>query len=125
NADAKSDARLVVMPSPEAGAAANSNARAIQRQVTVATVVAEHVMALRDAEKLASASQGNKDLVALVMARPDIKSISDLAGKDVAIDDRHYASSSMVKTANAAAGARVGPSEEQTEARGRLVGGEV
>ena len=125
NADAKSDARLVAAPSPEAGAAANSNTRAIQRQVTAATVVAEHVMALRDAEKAASASQGNKDLVALVMARPDIKSISDLAGKDVAIDDRHSASSGKVKTAIAAAGAAVELSEGQTKALDRLLGGEV
>ena len=44
---------------------------------------------------------------------------------DVAIDDRHSASSGKVKTAIAAAGAAVELSEGQTKALDRLLGGEV
>jgi TRAP-type uncharacterized transport system substrate-binding protein len=111
---------------PAGGAAANSNAGTIQQQVTAATVIAEHVMTLRDAQKTTPASPNNDDRVVLLMARPDIKSISDLAGKDIAIDDRHSASSDKVRTAIAAAGAaEVQLSEGQTKAIDRLVGGEV
>src|SRR6266850_3168023 len=112
--------------SPAGGAVANSNAGTIQQQVTAATVIAEHVMTLRDAQKTAPASPNNDDRVVLLMARPDIKSISDLAGKDIAIDDRHSASSDKVRTAIAAAGAaEVQLSEGQAKAIDRLVGGEV
>ena len=111
---------------PAGGATANSNAGTIQQQVTAATVIAEHVMTLRDAQKTAPASPNNDDRVVLLMARPDIKSISDLAGKDIAIDDRHSASSDKVRTAIAAAGAaEVQLSEGQTKAIDRLIGGEV
>jgi TRAP-type uncharacterized transport system substrate-binding protein len=111
---------------PKAGAAADPNARTIQQQVTAATVIAEHVMTLRDAQKTAPASPNSNDLVVLLMARPEIKSISDLAGKDIAIDDRHSASNDKVRTAIAAAGAaEVQLSEGQTKAIDRLIGGEV
>jgi TRAP-type uncharacterized transport system substrate-binding protein len=111
---------------PAGGATANSNAGTIQQQVTAATVIAEHVMTLRDAQKTAPASPNNDDRVVLLMARPDIKSISDLSGKDIAIDDRHSASSDKVRTAIAAAGAaEVQLSEGQAKAIDRLIGGEV
>jgi TRAP-type uncharacterized transport system substrate-binding protein len=111
---------------PAGGATANSNAGTIQQQVTDAMVIAEHVMTLRDAQKTAPASPNNDDRVVLLMARPEIKSISDLTGKDIAIDDRHTASSDKVRTAIAAAGAaEVQLSEGQTKAIDRLVGGEV
>src|SRR6266849_4834443 len=111
---------------PAGGATANSNAGTIQQQVTDAVVIAEHVMTLRDAQKTAPASPNNDDRVVLLMARPDIKSISDLAGKDIAIDDRHSASNDRVRTALAAAGAaEVQLSEGQTKAIDRLIGGEV
>jgi TRAP-type uncharacterized transport system substrate-binding protein len=111
---------------PSGGAAANSNAGTIQQQVTAATVIAEHVMTLRDAQKTAPASPNNDDRVVLLMARPEIKSISDLTGKDIAIDDRHSASSDKVRTAIAAAGAsEFQLSEGQTKAIDRLIGGEV
>jgi len=38
------------------------------------------------------------------MARPEIKSVADLASKNIAIDDRQSASSDSVRTAIAAAG---------------------
>ncbi len=111
---------------PAASPAAGPNTGTIQQQVTAATVIAEHVMTLRDAQKTAPASPNNDDRVVLLMARPDIKSISDLAGKDIAIDDRHSASNDRVRTALAAAGAaEVQLSEGQTKAIDRLIGGEV
>ena len=112
---------------PVGNAAADSNTRTIQEQVTAATVIAEHVLTLRDAERAASASPSNTDLmVVLLIARPEINSISDLTGKYIAIDDRHSASSDMVRAAIAAAGAtEVQLSEGQTRAINRLISGEV
>lgn len=112
---------------PVGNAAADSNTRTIQEQVTAATVIAEHVMTLRDAEKAASASPSNTDLmVVLLIGRPEINSIADLTGKDIAIDDRHSASSDKVRTAIAAAGAaEVQLSEGQMRAINRLIRGEV
>src|SRR5450631_1217585 len=150
-------AKSVTMPAeiadspPKAAAAANSNTRTIQEQVTAATAVAEHVTAAAavpaseqkvnnidrsdrsetiqpgHAEKTASASPNNTDLlVVLVMTRPEIKSVSDLNGKDIAIDDRQSASNDSVRTAIATAGAtEVKLSEGQTKAIDRLISGEV
>jgi TRAP-type uncharacterized transport system substrate-binding protein len=119
-------ARLEPAGQPAAGAAADPEARKIQQQVTAATVIAEHVMTLRDAQKTTPASPNNDDRVVLLMARPEIRSISDLAGKDLAIDDRHSASNDKVRTAIAAAGAaEVQLSEGQTRAIDRLIAGEV
>jgi ABC-type phosphate/phosphonate transport system substrate-binding protein len=60
------------------------------------------------------------------MARPEIKSVSDLAGKDVAIEDRQSASSEIVRNAITAAGAaEVRLSAGHTKAIDRLIGGEV
>ncbi len=150
-------AKSVTMPAeiadspPKAGAAANSNTRTIQEQVTAATAVAEQVTAATavpapeqkanntdrsdrsetiqpgDTDKTASASPNNTDLlVVLLMARPEIKSVSDLNGKDIAIDERQSASNDSVRTAIATAGAtEVKLSEGQTKAINRLISGEV
>ena len=65
-------------------------------------------------------------LVAIVMAGPDIKSVADLAGKTIAIDDRYTASGTVVRTAIVAAGApQVQLSEGQGTAMNRLNNGEV
>jgi TRAP-type uncharacterized transport system substrate-binding protein len=82
---------------------------------------------LSDAEKTASAPPNNaNNLVALLMARPEIKSVSDLTNKKIAIDDRQSASNDSVRTAIAAAGAtEVQLSNGQTRAIDRLIGGEV
>jgi len=65
-------------------------------------------------------------LVAIVMAGPDIKSVADLTGKTIAIDDRYAASGSVVRTAIVAAGApQVQLSEGQGTAMNRLNNGEV
>jgi len=80
-----------------------------------------------DAEKTAAGSPNDPDrLVAILLARPEIKSVSDLAGKSIAIDDRQSLSSASVRTAIAAAGAAgVQLSEGQTTAINRVVSGEV
>jgi hypothetical protein len=80
-----------------------------------------------NAERTASASANDTDLlVAVLMARPDIASVSDLTGKMIAIDNRYSASNSSVRTAIVAAGApEVQLSEGQTTAINRLVNGEV
>ena len=119
-------ARLEPAGGAAPSAADDPDARKIQQQVTAATAVAEHVMTLRDAQKTTPASPNNDDRVVLLMARPEIRSISDLAGKDIAIDDRHSASNDKVRTAIAAAGAaEVQLSEGQTRAIDRLIAGEV
>ncbi len=134
---------------PRGGAVANT--RAIQEQVAASTAAAEQVTAAKPvpapeqkanntdrsghaetvlrggAEKTAAASPNNTDhLVALLIARPEIKSVSDLTSKIVAIDDRHSASNDRVRTAIAAAGAtEVQLSGGQTKAINRLISGEV
>jgi hypothetical protein len=112
---------------PTASAAADSDNSTIRRQVTADIVIAEHVMTLRDAEKAASGSPKNSDqLVAVVIARPEINAIADLAGKNVAMDDRFSESSNKVRTAIAAAGAlEVQISEGKAKAIDRLIRGEV
>jgi len=119
-------ARLEPAGQPAASAATDPEARKIRQQVTAATVIAEYVMTLRDAQNTTPASPNNDDRVVLLMARPEIRSISDLAGKDIAIDDRHSASNDKVRTVIAAAGAaEVQLSEGQTKALDRLIAGEV
>jgi hypothetical protein len=78
-------------------------------------------------EPTASAATDNADKrVALLMTRTEIKSVSDLAGKDVAIEDRQSASTASIRTAITSAGAGgVQLDEKNTKAIDRLVGGEV
>jgi hypothetical protein len=79
-----------------------------------------------DAEKITPALPNTDLLIALVLARPEIKTVSDLTNKIIAIDDRHSASSGNVRTAIVAAGAlEVQLSEGQTKAIERLISGEV
>jgi hypothetical protein len=153
NAAADSDAtRATIADShPTGSAVANSNTGTIGEQVAAATAVAEQMTvatevpapepkannrdrsnhsetALRgDAERNAPASAYNTDLlVALLMAGPGIKAVSDLTSRTIAIDDRYSASSGTVRTAIAAAGAaEVQLSEGQAHAIDRLISGEV
>jgi hypothetical protein len=136
---------------PKADATAGSNTRTIQEQVTAATAVAEQVTVatavaapeqkanntdrsdhpetvLRgDAGKTAPASPNNTDhLVAILIARPEIKSVSDLTRKIVAIDNRQSASNGSIRIAIVAAGAaEVQLSDSQTKAIDRVISGEV
>jgi hypothetical protein len=80
-----------------------------------------------DADMTASVSAIDPDfLVALVMARPEIGSVSDLANKNIAIDGEPSASNGNVRTAIVAAGAaEVQLSQGEAKAIDRLIGGEV
>jgi ABC-type phosphate/phosphonate transport system substrate-binding protein len=136
---------------PSGGEAAISAARTVQEQVAAATALAEHATIASaapvpqpeannaetsgsteaaqpsDTGQTASAPTSNTDnLVAVLMARPEIKSVSDLTGKDVAIEDRQSASSASIRTAIAAAGAvEVRLNEGHTKTIDRLIAGEV
>jgi hypothetical protein len=98
------------IPAAAQPAAAGSNARTVQDQVTAAMAVAERMT--------------TATAVALVMAGPEIKSVSDLANKNIAIDSRLSASNSNVRNAIVSAGAAdVQLSEAQTGAVGRVISG--
>jgi hypothetical protein len=116
---------------------ANANNRSIEAQVTAATTLAERMtpdMATAAADVRADDRAGKTGrpandsdlLVAILMARLNVTSMSELTGKTIAIDERYSASNSNVRTAIAAAGAsEVQLSEGQTTAINRLVNGEV
>jgi hypothetical protein len=119
---------------PAVGLVPNSKSRTIQEQVAAATGVAERmtVAALAAAhdhvEPIEGESPNKKDLlVAVVMARPEIKSVTDLAGKSVAMDERYSASSIDVYIGFVVAGAAasVEVSAGHTTAIDRLSNGEV
>jgi hypothetical protein len=114
---------------PRAKVANVRAATATTAHATSATVVPapEPKAKNTDTEKTATASPNDTDhLVAVVMARPEIKSVSDLAGKSIAIDARQSASNGSVRTAIAAAGAaEVQLSEGETTAINRVANGEV
>jgi hypothetical protein len=132
---------------PVTAAAPAVAARTIQQQVVEATGMADLVTAIgtgreaanksdnaatepgevSDAGKTASASPDNPDnLVALVLARPEINSLSDLNNKNIAIEEKQSASSGRVSAALMAAGAaEVQFSEVKAGAIERLIKGEV
>ncbi|XSC46403.1 hypothetical protein ACF1BQ_011415 [Bradyrhizobium sp. RDT10] len=94
--------------------------RTTQEQVAAASAVAERM-------SVPTLDASLDALVAVLVAAPDVKSVSDLAGKTIAIDDRYSESSiGRVRTAMAAAGAlEVQLSKGQTTAINRLVSKEV
>jgi hypothetical protein len=97
-----------------------SQTRTTEQQVAAASAVAERMSAPTLDASLDA-------LVAVLVTGPDVKSVTDLAGKTIAIDDR-YSETSMnrVRTAMAAAGAtEVQLSKGQSTAISRLVGKEV
>ncbi|WP_247515346.1 hypothetical protein [Bradyrhizobium sp. 190] len=130
-----------------AAAAPASASRTIQQQVVEATGLADLVTAIgtgrevanksdnpaagpgeaSDTDKTASALPDNSDnLVALVLARPEISSLSDLNNKSIAIEEKQSAASGSVSAALMSAGAaEVQFSEGQTGAIERLISGEV
>jgi hypothetical protein len=95
-------------------------ARTTQEQVAAASAVAERM-------SVPTLDASLDALVAVLVAGPDVKSVSDLAGKIIAIDDRYSESSiGRVRTAMAAAGApEIQLSKGQTTAINRLIGKEV
>ena len=94
--------------------------RTTEEQVAAAAAVAE-------GKSVPTLDTSLDALVAVLVAGPDVKSISDLAGKTIAIDDRYSEQSiSRVRTAMAAAGAlEIQLSKGQTTAINRLVAKEV
>jgi hypothetical protein len=138
-------------PPASAGDAGSKNAgtktSAVQDQVIAATALAEQLTSTATArpELRAMNSKSHDDgaavpadsnvatspilsdaLVALVMSRPEIKSVADLAGKNVAIDGQRSTSANDIRTALVAAGAgEVQLSAGDAKAVDRLVDGEV
>lgn len=119
-------------PSSEAQAevvdpAALAAAKKIREQMRVATVVAEHVMTLRDAEKKAVSSPNvGEPSVAIVVAGPEIKSVSDLTGKIVAIDDKYSNANARIHAAIVSAGAADSLlASGESRAMDRLLGGKT
>ena len=114
--------------------------RTIQQQVAAAAAVAEQMSASdvrangepkrsetasADAATTVAANKAD-GLVVVLMARPDIKSLSELTGKTIAIDGRYSASNGSVRTAIAAAGAlEVQLTQGPNMAIDRLVSGET
>ena len=94
--------------------------RTTEEQVAAASAVAERM-------SVPTLDASLDALVAVLVAGPDVKSVSDLAGKTIAIDDRYSEQSiSRVRTAMAAAGAlEIQLSRGQTMAIKRLVAKEV
>jgi hypothetical protein len=110
---------------PPAGTKAETSK--VQEQVGVAANLAERMTAI-GAKPAVPAAKDQTDgrLVAVLMARPTVKAVSDLRGKTIAIDERYAASIGKVATAIEAAGA---PGVQLVDGRGtainRLTNGEV
>ena len=81
----------------------------------------------REIGKAASVSLDDPDnMIALVLTRPEINSLSDLNNKSIAITEKQSASSGRVSAALMAAGAaEVQFSEVKSSAIDRLISGEV
>ncbi len=123
------------------------NTKRLQDQVTAATALAEQLTSTAAAgpelramngssqDDKATISTGSSAVpspeisetwVVLVISRPDIKAVADLAGKDVAIDGKRSGSTNDVRVALVAAGAtEVHVSSADTKAIERVMNGEV
>jgi hypothetical protein len=141
-AAAATDATLAKIAEPHLTVGV-ANSRSVEAQVAAATSLAERMTPVTataaadiraddrdrsagDAEKTKPSPNDTDLLVAILMAHSDVRSVSELAGKTIAIDDRYFASNSSVRTAIVAAGApEVRVSEGPTTAINRLVSGEV
>ena len=142
------DATRANIPGPYATAGA-ANTRSIQEQVAAATAVAERMTiattlaAIKanngdrpnhsetaedgDGAKAASTSANNTDVpVAVLAVGPNVRSVSELSGETIAIDDRYSTYNSSVRNAIVEAGAdEVQLSAGRTTAINRLVSHEV
>jgi hypothetical protein len=117
-------------------AAEVKSTRSVHELVMAAAAVAERLSTEVASSQAASSTESGKPdsaapsdsgtSVALVMSRPEIKSVADLTGTNVAIDQGHSLSQTNVRTALVAAGATdVQLSAEDGNAIDRLVNGEV
>ena len=122
--------------------AVGSSTRATQEQVLAATAVAELLTTATtdpvreqkannstptDSEGTATRSSNNTDLlVALLIVRPEIESVSDLTSKTIAMDNKHAASNDKIRAAIVAAGANEAQlSDGETKATDRVISGDV
>ena len=112
-------------PQSTVGLSSTYKERTVHDQVAAATEVAERMTAAA----LAAPRDDGKPTqphVAVVMARPEIKSVADLAGKVVAMDERYAPFSVDVWTAFVVAGTdSVELSAGRTPAVDRLTNGEA
>jgi hypothetical protein len=139
-AEARQSDDLSLRPEPDSSI--ESLPRSIRAQVVAAAAVAERSTppviespqqrqmgdsARQRASADPRATEPDADrLVALLISRPEIKSVAELAGKVVAIDNRQSASETSVRIALVAAGAtEVQLRDGDTKAIDRLLGGEV
>ena len=120
--DVAATSEIAALPVPVAAAPALAP-RTIQQQVMEATAMADRVTASTLARE---ASNKSDNLVALVLARPEINSLSDLNNKNIAIEEKQSAVSGSVSAALMAAGAaEVQFSEVKAGAIEQLIKGEV
>ena len=129
-ADASPDSSFVPKPEPQ-----TPEPQTAEQQIAAASAAAERLTVTAAsqsktngvAEKAGSGPPANTDLlVAVLVARPATRAVSDLTGKTIAIDDRYSASSGSVRTAIVAAGAtEVEVSSGAATAINRLTNGEV
>jgi hypothetical protein len=137
-AKAAGDSTTTLASTAASHAAAGSDAETLREQVAAATSAAEQVTTaaalpiadarkIADADRAASTLSSNADfMVAILIARPEIQSVSGLAGKSIAIDAGRSASNGNLKTGIGDAGAAdVQLSEGQAKAVDRLIDGEV
>ena len=140
-------ALLKVRRSPPTGTAdPHPDAKAVEDQVTAATAVASRITAaaaVPTPEQKAGQADGSdrrdtamssdaretaaaNGLVVLVLVRPDIKSVSDLSGKTIAVDDSQSAAGRQVRTAMVEAGATgIRLTDGPTKAIDQLISGAV
>ena len=139
-ADLDTTRASIADPRPIDTVAVGSSTRTTQEQVTAATAVAELVTTATtdpvpeqnnsnptDSEGTAPTSSNNTDLrVALLIARPEIKLVSDLTSRTIAVDNKHAASNDKIRAAIVAAGANEAQlSDGETEATDRVMSGNV
>ncbi|CCE01798.1 hypothetical protein [Bradyrhizobium sp. STM 3809] len=104
----------------------SANSAKVQGEVMVAAVkvaaeLAERMTALRVPE-----GPGDSPLVAVLLARPNVRALGDLSGKVIAIDERYAKSNARITAAmNAAGASEVLLLEGQATAITRLSSGEV
>ena len=133
--DAKvTDAESTDVPSAPltTGSIARAASPAIEKQIEAATALAQKLTLAdhssdQQTDKSADDAAGKiPPMIALVLARTELKSMSDLAGKVVAVDERRGASDRGVRPALVAAGASdIQIRESGDEAVAQLVEGHV
>ncbi|WP_244422225.1 hypothetical protein [Bradyrhizobium sp. ORS 285] len=117
-------APVVSTPAPAKEAAPNAGkvqTEVMVAAVTVAAELAERMTALRVPE-----GPTDSHLVAVLLARPNVRSVGDLSGKVIAIDERYAKSNAKITAAmNASGASEVLLLEGQATAITRLSNGEV